>query len=186
MPTKRDNSQHQIIPDLTAGQLVAVDALIAGGTDQEAASAAGVHRSTLNAWKLHNPAFIAAMNARRTEIWESSRDRLRSLLPKALDRVARAIEDNEIPGGLRAAMRILEAAEMLKFGALEDTDRNDPEAIIASVALSLRPPRGPDDDVIEAVDGVRPITDQERRDAIRKLRDLGAFEDPRRPPDVYR
>ena len=53
--------------------------------DQETTEATGVSRQTVNGWKNHHPAFVTALTARRTEVWGVACDRLRALLPKALD-----------------------------------------------------------------------------------------------------
>lgn len=84
-------------PD-TNGQLepeqeLALDALIAGATDARAADAAGVTRQTVNGWRNHNPAFIAALNDRRQAIWQGHADRVRGLVGMALDVLAEDLAD---------------------------------------------------------------------------------------------
>jgi hypothetical protein len=49
---------------------------------------------TVTNWRNHNPVFWATLNARRAELWSTSLDRLRSMLPKVLDRI-----EGEITGG---------------------------------------------------------------------------------------
>ena len=79
---------YQMLHDLTVKQQNAIDRLVAGDTDEQAAQAAGVHRVTVSNWRLHDPAFQAALNARRQEVWGASADRLRSLVPRAIDTLA--------------------------------------------------------------------------------------------------
>lgn len=101
--TRRDNFRQM---KLTTSQENAIDALILGATDAEAGNAAGVTRQTINNWKNHHPEFIAEMNRRRQEIWEASREHLRSLVPKALH-VLDAALSSETPNS-RLAIRVLE------------------------------------------------------------------------------
>jgi hypothetical protein len=103
--TKPDNFRQST---LTSSQERAIDALLAGATDTEAGAAAGVTRQTLNNWKNHHPTFVAEMNLRRQQIWGASLDRLRALLPKALDALDAALS-TETPN-TRVAMRVVELA----------------------------------------------------------------------------
>mgnify|MGYP000896513785 FL=1 len=70
---------------VTAAQELAIARLLSGGTDSEAAEAAGVTRQTVNAWKNENAAFQAELFARRQAVWQAQEDRLRWLLSVALD-----------------------------------------------------------------------------------------------------
>jgi hypothetical protein len=84
------------------------NALIAGGTDEEVASQVGCHRTTVSRWKLHHPRFRAVLNERRQEAWGASLDRLRALLPSALDRLEEEITKDG--GAWQAAVKLLEIA----------------------------------------------------------------------------
>ena len=46
---------------LTDRQLLALDALLAGATQAEAAEAAGAHRVTVTKWASRHPAFVAEL-----------------------------------------------------------------------------------------------------------------------------
>lgn len=70
---------------LTIEQKNAIDLLVTGQTDTEAAAAVGVHRVTVTKWRLYDPWFQAELNVRRRELWGGAGERLRALLPKALD-----------------------------------------------------------------------------------------------------
>lgn len=98
----------QQIAELTSKQLSAVDALAAGSSDQEAAAAAGVNRSTVFRWRSYNPRFRAELNARRADLWGASLNRLRSLLPSALARLEKEIIKDD--GDWKAAAKLLEIA----------------------------------------------------------------------------
>ena len=91
MPTKPGKTGHQSNPDLSLEQQNAIDLLVTGQSDQAVAAAVGVTRQTVCGWRNHHPAFAAALNARRLEVWGGAVDRLRALLPKALDALEHAV-----------------------------------------------------------------------------------------------
>lgn len=112
---------------LTVEQRNAVDRLVAGDTDQAAADAAGVNRVTVSKWRLYDPAFQAALNARRQEVWGASADKLRSLVPKALDALAAAMEG----GNVLAAVTIIKAAALDKLPP--PAGPTDPDELFAAL-----------------------------------------------------
>src|SRR5262249_14017656 len=73
--------------------------------------------SCITKWRLYDPVFQAALNQRRAEVWEAGIDRLRSLIPKALDAFADALESMNARNRLKAAAEILRLAQ-LPGGAL--------------------------------------------------------------------
>ena len=79
--TKPDETRRR----LSLAQLNAIDCLVAGKNDQETAEAVGVSRQTVNIWRNHDHLFMAALNARRAAVWSAATDRLRALLPRALE-----------------------------------------------------------------------------------------------------
>jgi hypothetical protein len=97
--------QHSGAPTLP--QLNAIDLLAAGNTDQETADLLELHRTTVTKWRLYDPVFQAALNRRRAEVWGAAADRLRSLVPKALDVLGDVLGDETHPGRLKAAIELL-------------------------------------------------------------------------------
>src|SRR5262245_42807538 len=93
---------------LTVEQQNAVDLLVTGRTDAEAADAVGVHRVTITRWRLHDAHFQAALNRRRQEVWGESLDRLRALVPQALAVLEERLASET--DGLRAAIQIVRLA----------------------------------------------------------------------------
>lgn len=104
-PTKADKEK----PDwaLTPQQQLAVDLLATGTNITTAAETVGVSRQTVSEWKNQHLGFQAALNAKRHELWDAMSDRLRNLLPKALD-----VVEAELAGDhrLQAALQVLKAA----------------------------------------------------------------------------
>ena len=70
---------------LTLDQQNAVDLIAAGATDTEAAAKMKLNRVTVTRWRCYSPTFRATLAVRRREVWGAAADRLRALLPKALD-----------------------------------------------------------------------------------------------------
>ena len=96
----------QLTRELTIVQENAIDQLVAGATDAEAAAAVGVTRQSIGRWRHRDVVFIAALNKRRGDVWSGSVDRLRALVPKALATLETALGE----GMPRVAMRIVELA----------------------------------------------------------------------------
>jgi hypothetical protein len=91
---------------LSPQQERAVDLLASGKTVTDVAKVIEITRQTVSTWLNHHPGFQAALNNRRQELWAATTDRLRGLLPKALDVLEQALE-GETP--LPAAVHVLKA-----------------------------------------------------------------------------
>ncbi len=92
---------------LTVAQENAIDALVSGKTDTEAAALVGVNRVTVTRWRLYSPTFMAALNVRRAEVWSVGAAQLRALIPKAIGVLASELEDTESPNRIKAALELL-------------------------------------------------------------------------------
>lgn len=108
--TNCDNLLH-----FTSQQQSAIDLLLSGKNDRETAEAIGVHRTTVTRWRLYHPLFQAELNRRRKELYGAAADRLRSLLPAALD-----ILTEELAGGdkkVQLALKLLQLSGIDKLPA---------------------------------------------------------------------
>jgi hypothetical protein len=97
---------------LTLAQQNAVDLLASGKSDTETAELLQLARPTVTKWRLYDPMFQAALNVRRAEVWGSGIDRLRSLIPQALDVLATFLEVGAPPLRVRAAAAVLSLAKL--------------------------------------------------------------------------
>lgn len=106
--TKADTSgQNFRVLDLRAEQQAALAVLVAGGTDQLAADAAGVSRQTVNGWAHCDERFVAALNRERAALWAGLQDRLRSMTGAALSALQDDLQSDD-PGIRRqAALTVL-------------------------------------------------------------------------------
>jgi len=97
--------QARRVAPLTEQQTQAAALLAEGKPLAEVAEAIGADAPAVGEWQASNPAFIAEVNRRRQEAWRQAQDRLRALVPKALDTLAQAVE----AGDLKASVEVLKA-----------------------------------------------------------------------------
>lgn len=95
---------------LTPEQLTAIDLLTAGKTDHEAAQALNVTRQNVTSWRNDDPEFIAELNRRRANIWNSQTEKLRTLASQALGVLGDDLESDDPKIRQAAAVHILRAA----------------------------------------------------------------------------
>ena len=101
-PTEPD----QIQPlEVTDRQSIAIDALVSGATQQEAAEKAGVQRTTVAEWCNHNIGFMAERNRRRRDRLEAAGEQLQETLCAALEHLGERVRE----GDTGAAMAIVKA-----------------------------------------------------------------------------
>ena len=91
---------------LTVSQRNAIDLLVQGRNDRETAEGVGVARQTICEWRHRHPAFIAALNRRREDVWGAQTQRLRVLVAQAVDVLEHALEGDD---ALKAAVHVLKA-----------------------------------------------------------------------------
>lgn len=73
------------VKTLTSKQVLAINAILTGATDSEAASAAGVHRMTISEWKSNNPLFISELNRLQNEAREKAIEPYQKRLDELID-----------------------------------------------------------------------------------------------------
>ena len=110
----------------------AMDCLILGKSDRETAEAVGVNRMTIWGWRHEHPLFMATLERRRAEVWRQPQERLRSLLSKAVENLAAAVEE----GDLKASIEVLKAVGMHGEGTMNAIHEQDPEKLIRQQAES--------------------------------------------------
>ncbi len=128
-------SAHQTDPNktqqLSAAQLAAVDLVVLGEPDGAVAEAVGVTRPTVWGWRHYHPGFMAALNARRREVFGQTADRLRALLGRAIDVLAAEL-DVARPDGetLKVALKILDYGGPLLSGQVVHIGPEDADALL--------------------------------------------------------
>jgi hypothetical protein len=116
---------------LTVEQETAIDALLQGKSDREAAEIAGCTRWSVQSWRNHHPLFMATLHQRRETLFSGAVDRMRSLLGKALDNVAGAIE----AGDVKASFELLKATAV--WGHAPPPGELDPAKILDDIVMRL-------------------------------------------------
>jgi len=99
--------------ELTPAQLLALGELVAGQTDGKAAEAAEVDAAQVRTWRDFDPLFAAALNRQRAGQWEEQSDRLRALIPRAIDALGQCLDSEDPKTALAAARAILTGAGLL-------------------------------------------------------------------------
>ena len=92
---------------LSIEQHNAIDLLILGDTDHAVAEQIGVARETICRWRNENR-FMAELNRRRQDVWQTAQERLRGLVGKAIDILEQALQ----PDDVKAAVTVLRAANL--------------------------------------------------------------------------
>jgi hypothetical protein len=106
-------------PGVSDKQSIAIDALVSGALQWEAAEKAGVQRTTVTAWCNHHIAFIAERNQRRQDRVEAAGEQLQETLCAALVHLGEKVRE----GDTGAAVTIVKAVGV---GHLLDAARPGP------------------------------------------------------------
>lgn len=107
MATKTDTRRQ-----LSVKQERAIDLLAVGKTVTEVADEVGVTRQTVSEWRNQEPQFVAALNQRRSEMWEGGRERLRSLLDRAVMVLEEDLKGEDRRLRQTAAVHVLRAVRL--------------------------------------------------------------------------
>jgi hypothetical protein len=157
--------QHSRGPTLP--QLNAIDLLAAGKTDKETAELLNLSRTCVTKWRLYDPVFQAALNQRRAEVWSAGADRLRSLIPKALDALGEELEKPGSPNRKKAAGEVLRLVPLSGALAIGPTDA---EEIVRRMVEELRrQARGAMDDFVDETERGLPPFDRHLAETRRAL-----------------
>jgi hypothetical protein len=149
---KRSERNGQSRRELSEQQQAAVELLAAGKTDKEAARALNLPGDFVVKWRMHDPVFQAALNACRAEAWRAGIDRLRSMVPKALDALAEELNRADNPERCKIALDILRLA---KLTDIPPQGPEEPETIVRqAVNWERQQARDPLDDRMESHKGL--------------------------------
>jgi hypothetical protein len=133
--------------ELSAQQQATIELVAAGKTDKQAAETLNLPVERVAKWRLYDPVFQAALNACRAEVWQASIDRLRSILPRALDTLAEELNRADNPDRCKLALDILRLA---KLPDIAPQGPGDPETIVRqAVNRERQQARGPLADLAE-------------------------------------
>ncbi len=114
-------------PTLSTSQATALHALVAGSSDGEAATLAGVTPRTVRVW-LREPGFRDALAEARRESLRTVAAQLASASLVAVRRLRTLVEDDQTPGYVAVS-----AASKLIDGALRAAELDDIEARLAKL-----------------------------------------------------
>ncbi|QDU19877.1 hypothetical protein [Urbifossiella limnaea] len=160
--------------ELSLAQQSAVDLLAAGKNDTETAAAVGLNRVTVTRWRLYSPEFRAALADRRAAVWGASADRLRALLPQAIDALADALQDADTADRVDVALAVLKLAGPIPLVPAGPTD---PDEIVRAVVEAERERLRDRDEALDEYDGL-PDHDAHTKAVRKRLALLASPPDP--------
>jgi len=115
---------------LTIEQLNAIDLLITGKTDKEVADVVGVNRVTITKWRNYDLSFQAQLNKCRKEIWNVSIDKMRALVPLAMERLKKEFESEN---GWKVALEVIKIAG-IEGEQIKDVGHDNSDKILNELA----------------------------------------------------
>ena len=92
--TKADKTRQQA-RELSIEQLNAIDILITGASDQQAADAVGVARQTVCDWRNSDFEFMAALEIKRQSAWRLHEDGIRALIAQAVEVIRQGLSSDD-------------------------------------------------------------------------------------------
>jgi len=98
--------------ELGRRQELAIEALLAGANVTKAAETVGIGRASLYRW-MKDPGFADALDHRRAELSKHNFERLRAMVPAALEVGTAVLESGKDSDRLRAAGMVLRGAGLL-------------------------------------------------------------------------
>jgi Homeodomain-like domain-containing protein len=124
--TKPHQTAHKA---LSIEQQNAIDLLILGHTDQAVAEQIGITRETVCRWRNEHPYFMAELNRRRKEMWQTAHDKLRGLVGKAIEIVAKALDTDDV----KTALAVLKSTKL--YGNVDTPGgETEPELVLLAQA----------------------------------------------------
>lgn len=108
---------------ITPQQEAVILALLEGKTQKEAAEAAGVAPETVSRWMKRDAVFVATLNARRKDLWNAHREKLRAQVREAVTVMGDLLKSENERVRLQAATAILRTASDLAPGGETEPEK---------------------------------------------------------------
>lgn len=144
---------------LSADQQTAIVMLAEGKADVEVCEALGIPRVTLARWRRFDVLFRAELNRSQQEAWADAADRLRALVPRAVDALSRALQSGE--QSAQVALAVLKAAGLKTPGRPDGA--TDAAGVLDELVRARR------SDPMDAYRSGGPSSDGERRELFAEL-----------------
>ena len=112
---------------LTAVQGQAVFLILSGLTDQQVADQLGLARQTVNVWKNRDSQFMARLNLEREITWAAHREKLRSMVTKAVEVLGGGLDSQDERIRQNSAVHVLKSVglygqDLRPYGQTEAED----------------------------------------------------------------
>jgi S-adenosylmethionine:tRNA-ribosyltransferase-isomerase (queuine synthetase) len=102
-----EESPEQLIRKLNQKQQRALETLLVGGSDLQAAETAKVNRATIAQWRTKLPSFIAALASARSDLLRRMTARLHAATTLAVRALEEVAKDTRNPSARVAAARVI-------------------------------------------------------------------------------
>ena len=122
---------------LSHKQRTAVELLLRGLSDIEAAAQLGVDRGTVYRWRTRDEEFIAEMERQRQVLYQQSAQRLQAMFEPALDILHKQLTSGDPRLALRAAALLLRIATPARLAKIAGASASSPAAPPASLAQDV-------------------------------------------------
>ena len=132
----RKTGANKSLHNLSARQLAALAVINAGGTHEQAATAAEVHRVTVTRWVNHHPAFVAELNRLRHEAFSACYLEILGTTRAAIGVANRALETDNGDFALRWLRLALPGID--RNASLAQTAPRDSIAVVETHRRSMR------------------------------------------------
>ena len=131
---------HLFDNELSPRQHKAIELLLRGLSDAEAAAEIGVDRTTVYRWRTDDPEFLDTLETQRRILWQQSAQRLQTMYQPALDILEKQLTGPDPRLALRAAALLLRVASPARLERLvRDPNRGTPPPRPLPPRLQLTP-----------------------------------------------
>jgi hypothetical protein len=108
MAKRRTRPAPPTFPPLSRAQEQAIELLLQGQTESDIAVTLQLSCEAIQHWRHEHPVFLARLNQQRRLRWDAAHDRLRALVPRAIEVLEKAIAQ----GSVRAAVDLLKIVQL--------------------------------------------------------------------------
>jgi hypothetical protein len=108
MARTRTRLEPPSFPALSPAQEQAIELLLQGKTATDVATTLQLPPDEVQRWRHEHPVFRAMLNRQRRILWEETQERLRALVPRAIE----VLEQAMAQGSVRAAVEILKVVQL--------------------------------------------------------------------------
>ena len=108
MAKRRTRPAPPTFPALSPAQEQTIGLLLQGQTEADVATTLQLSREEIQYWRHEHPVFLARLNQQRRMLWDEAQNRLRALVPRAIEVLEKAMAQ----GSVKAAVELLKVVQL--------------------------------------------------------------------------